>query len=204
MPVPLMQRWRALCTQLGLREAGALGEELLARYLEPHRRFHGPAHLAQVLDLLGELDADPRMLLAAWFHDAIYQPGRRDNELRSAHLARSRLSAAGLPTADIETVMRAVLATAGHAADDPAFAPLLDADLAVLGAPADDYLRYRDQIRREFAQFPEPLFRAARSGFLRGMLERPAIYRTPLCQGRHEVQARRNLEGELLELARGA
>lgn len=197
MPRNLIQRWQALSRQLGLHDADGIGPALIERYREPHRRFHGPAHLTQVLDLLDELGADPRLLLAAWFHDAVYQPSHRDNERRSAELARERLAPTGLTQADIEFIVRGVLATVGHADEDPAFDPLLDADLAVLGAQPDAYQDYRTAIRQEFAAIPALLFQPARARFLRSMLDRPAIYRTPLCQLRFEAQARCNLQNEL-------
>lgn len=193
----LIQRWKDLSRQLGLRGSTGIGEELLRRYGEPHRRFHSAAHLTQLLDLLDELDADRRSHLAAWFHDAVYQPGRRDNEQRSAQLARQRLIAAGFSEDDSDFVARAVLATAGHKDADPAFDALLDADLAILGTNPDAYQRYRQAIREEFSGIPELLFKPARARFLRAMLERPSIYRTPLCRERFEAQARRNLQHEL-------
>lgn len=203
MPDDLIQRWNDLSRQLGLRDAVPIGEELVARYGEPHRRYHDAAHLSQVLDLLDDLGADRRLHLSAWFHDAVYQPGRSDNERRSAKLARQRLLAAGLPDSECDFVARAVLATAGHADADPAFDALFDADLAVLGAVPDVYRHYRRAIREEFARVPELLFKPARARFLRAMLGRPSIYRTPACRDRFEAQARRNLQHELDQLEAG-
>ena len=204
MSVDLILRWHDLARDSGLRDpADAIGEELIARYREPHRRFHVPAHLTQMLELLDEQHADVRLRLAAWFHDAVYQPGRADNERRSAALARHHLSFAALPEPDIDFVVRAVIATDGHSDADPAFDPLLDADLAVLGADADDYQRYRKDIRQEFAKIPSLLFRPARARFLRNMLERPTIYQTAECRLRFEAQARRNLQEELRLLSEG-
>lgn len=201
MSEELIGRWQDLAQACGLRDAVALGAELLERYCEPHRHYHGPEHLTRLLDLLEEWDTDRRLHLAAWFHDAIYRPGRRDNEQRSAALARKRLAATGLPASDIDFVMRAVLATAGHADSDPAFDPLLDADLAVLGTHPSAYRAYREAIRREFNRVPALLFDAARARFLRSMLDRPVIYRTALCRIRREAQARQNLNTELSHLA---
>jgi predicted metal-dependent HD superfamily phosphohydrolase len=199
----LIERWRDLARQLGLLGSDAIGSELVARYGETHRCFHDHAHLTQVLDVLDELKAGPHLHLAAWFHDAVYQPGRSDNEQVSAKLARQRLAAAGLPQPDIEVVARAVMATAGHRDFDPAFDPLLDADLAVLGVAPAAYQRYRELIRQEFATIPDLLFRPARASFLRGMLARREIYRTPTCHLRIEAQARRNLQSELDQLGGG-
>jgi predicted metal-dependent HD superfamily phosphohydrolase len=88
--------------------AAHLTEELregpLARWSEPHRRHHTVTHLHEMLDAIGLL-ADSgivfdrkAVVLAAWFHDAIYEIGRDDNEDRSAGLARDLL--ASLPIGD--------------------------------------------------------------------------------------------------------
>ncbi|MEX3769344.1 hypothetical protein ABFW14_20800, partial [Mycolicibacterium fortuitum] len=89
-----------------------LREDLLARWSEPHRKHHNVAHLREVLDAIGIL-ADGGLQfdreaveLAAWFHDAVYEIGRDDNEDRSAALARQLLA----ESADRDEVARLVLA----------------------------------------------------------------------------------------------
>ena len=83
-PERLVDQWSALVTRV-LAEAPAddvraAGSALLDRYAEPHRRYHSTAHLAEVLDRIDELRgsaAFPDLVrLAAWFHDAIYDPTR--------------------------------------------------------------------------------------------------------------------------------
>ena len=67
---------------------------LVAAWSEPHRRYHDLAHLAAVLGLVGELGGttDPDAVrLAAWYHDAVYDPERSDNEEISAQRARAGL-----------------------------------------------------------------------------------------------------------------
>ncbi|MFB9838486.1 HD domain-containing protein, partial [Actinoallomurus acaciae] len=122
-----------------------LGADLLRRYAEPHRRYHTTEHLADVLDHVDELageaaDADA-VRLAAWFHDAVYDPTRGDNEERSAVLAERMLADTDLPAATVAEVARLVRLTATHdpAEGDRDGAVLCDADLAVLAAPPDRY-----------------------------------------------------------------
>jgi predicted metal-dependent HD superfamily phosphohydrolase len=202
----LMKSWTRLCTGAGLVGVAvqAVGTELLARYSEPHRAFHTVEHLAAVVGLVEELGGDDRLVFAAWFHDAVYKPGSRRNEPRSARLARDRLGALGYPQASLQFVADAVLATASHAATRAEFDQLLDADLAILGTDADTYAAYSAAIRREFAHVPELLYRRGRGVFLREMLERPVIYRTAAGAARFELAARRNIRAELARLAAGA
>ena len=68
------------------------GRQIIARYAEPHRRYHDTRHLAAVLSWIDELAGDHDLFLvrlAACFHDAVYAipPGQVTNEEASARLA---------------------------------------------------------------------------------------------------------------------
>src|SRR6185503_19782333 len=69
--------------------------DLLARWREPHRRYHTVEHLAFMLDVIdrdADLADDPDAVrLAAWLHDAVYDPRAADNEERSVDLAVAAL-----------------------------------------------------------------------------------------------------------------
>lgn len=177
----------------------AIGEDLLRRYAEPHRRYHGTAHVRAVLEAVDELagyaaDADA-VRLAAWFHDAVYDPRRDDNERASADLARAAL--AGRPDAD--EVSRLVLLTATHAPlpGDGNGAVLCDADLSILAAPPDRYAAYAADVRAEYAHVPDDAYRAGRSRILLDLLGHRALFHTPPGRDRYEPAARRNLRTEL-------
>ena len=90
---------------------------IIGAWSEPHRRYHGLAHLAAVLGLVGELAgaaADPdAVALAAWYHDVAYDPERDDNEQVSADRARAGLRGL-VPEDRVDEVARLVLLTAGH------------------------------------------------------------------------------------------
>ncbi|GLY73158.1 HD domain-containing protein [Actinoallomurus iriomotensis] len=184
----------------------ALGAELLRRYAEPHRRYHTTEHLAEVLDHVDELageaaDADT-VRLAAWFHDAVYDPMRGDNEERSAVLAERMLADTDLPAATVAEVARLVRLTATHdpAEGDRDGAVLCDADLAVLAAPPDRYAAYAAAVREEYAAVPDEAFRAGRAEILRALLALPALYRTAPARERWDAAARHNVETELMLL----
>ncbi|MBW8486320.1 HD domain-containing protein [Actinomadura parmotrematis] len=195
----LAARWTALAGE----QTRHIGEALDARYAEPHRRYHTRAHLAAVLDLVDELaghadDADA-VRLAAWFHDAVYDPQRGDNEERSARLAARMLGDTDLPAASVEEVVRLVELTATHdpADGDRNGAVLCDADLGVLGADPAGYAAYAAAVREEYAFVPEEIFRAGRAEVLTNLLALPALFHTPQARDRFEAAARRNMETEL-------
>jgi predicted metal-dependent HD superfamily phosphohydrolase len=201
----LIDRWRFLAGP----ENEALGHRLIARWAEPHRRYHTLAHLERVLDGVDELSAeadDPDAVrYAAWFHDAVYDaaPGQAaSNEELSARLAEAELPAVGVSPGRVAEVARLVRLTAGHAAadDDRNGSVLCDSDLAILGADADSYAAYTRAIRAEYAAVPDELFRPGRAAILRDLLKLPNLFRTPSARERYEERARTNLAAEIEEL----
>ncbi|MFD1828680.1 hypothetical protein ACFSJS_03235 [Streptomyces desertarenae] len=184
----------------------AYADDLLARWAEPHRRYHTTDHLVAVLDRVGLLsahctgpDAVAAATLAAWFHDAVYLPERSTNEERSARLAERALPEAGVPAALAAEVARLVRLTATHdpAPGDTAGEVLCDADLAVLAGTPQEYAAYAAAVREEYAFVPDDAFRAGRADVLRRLLDLPALFRTPYGRDHWEHRARRNLAAEL-------
>jgi predicted metal-dependent HD superfamily phosphohydrolase len=198
----LVDRWVALAGP----HTRHIGTELDQRYGEPHRRYHTRAHLAAVLDLVDELaghaENPDAVRLAAWFHDAVYDPERADNEERSARLAARMLADTDLPEAVVARVVRLVELTAAHAPeeDDRDGQVLCDADLAVLGAEPEEYAAYAAAVREEYAFVPDEFFRAGRAEVLNGLLALPRLFHTPAARERFEERARNNMRTELLLL----
>ncbi|MFH8339881.1 hypothetical protein [Streptomyces sp. AM6-12] len=184
-------------------DPGPYADNLLARWQEPQRRYHTPAHLTAVLDHIDTLEphaADPDVVrLAAWFHDAVYLPERSENEERSARLAERALPEAGVPGAKAAEVARLVRLTVTHdpAADDRDGQVLCDADLAILAAPPSAYAAYTAEVREEYHFVPNDAFRQGRSAVLRQLLALPRLFRTPYGQEHWEATARYNLAAEL-------
>jgi predicted metal-dependent HD superfamily phosphohydrolase len=173
-----------------------VGRDLVSRWREPWRRYHDLAHLRRMLDVLGS-DAPADVLLAAWYHDAVYDPRAPDNEERSAALAAEQLTRLGV---DPTEVIRLVLLTRGHAVEpgDRNGALLCDADLSILAAAPDEYAAYARAVREEYAFVPEDAFRAGRAAILRGLLDLPALFHA---HPEWEAPARANLRAELETLS---
>jgi predicted metal-dependent HD superfamily phosphohydrolase len=189
----------------GGRDVSGAGADLLARYGEPHRRYHDVVHLDEVLhrvdDLAAGADQPDTVRLAAWFHDAVYGPGGED-EQRSAELARAVLARLQVPTALVEEVARLVRLTATHepATSDRDGAVLCDADLAILAADPARYAAYAVAVRAEWPHLSDAEFARGRAAVLERLLDRPALFRTPPARD-WEPRARRNVRAELARLA---
>lgn len=161
--------------------------------------YHDLRHLAEVLDRVDELDAAGErfdrvpVVLAAWFHDAVYD-GAPDAEERSAVWAEE-----ALPDPPAAEVARLVRMTATHLpfSDDANGCVLSDADLAILAAGPVRYAAYAADVRLEHAHVPEPDFRAGRAAVLRDLLAKPTLFHTAAARERWEAAARGNVEREL-------
>jgi predicted metal-dependent HD superfamily phosphohydrolase len=176
-------------------------------YSAPGRHYHALGHVEALRCWLAHwqrLAREPRLIDAAiWFHDAIYDTHRDDNEPRSAELARAELTAIGWTPDAVERVAALVLATQHHRADasDTDAWLFLDLDLSVLGQSPARYAAYRAGVRAEYAWTAEARFRTGRAAVLRSFLDRDAIYRTPELHAAWEAAARANLAAELSSLA---
>lgn len=188
-----------------------IGERLLQRWSEPHRQYHAPHHLASVLRAVGlvgragELPAEQRtaVLLAGWYHDAVYAGTAGQDEEDSARLAQDELDGL-LPAAAVEEVGRLVRLTASHQPenDDAAGSALVDADLEVLGRCEQDYQRYLSQVRADYRHISDADFARGRARVLEHLLEAPRLFHTRMGHHRWESAARKNLEQELRGLSR--
>jgi predicted metal-dependent HD superfamily phosphohydrolase len=191
----LLQRWNVL-----MPGTGRVGRELVRRWGEPHRSYHGRTHLLAVLESLELLAGQPArpVLLAAWFHDAVYRGAAGCDEQDSADLAAELLADTHVQAAEIAEVARLVLLTATHRPDpeDTAGALLCDADLAVLGRPPHEYRRYLDAVRDDYAFLSDEEFSIGRAKVVQSLLEHDPLFSTPAGQRLWEATARNNLQEE--------
>ena len=201
--------WRADLVRFGLEDRQLVtGKRLIAHHSGWLRRYHGLAHLAFLFQEIEEMREHirdlPRLVYAAWFHDAIYKSWRKDNETRSADWARSALETMGAASELCESVHALIIATADHArgGQDQDDALFLDMDCAIMGATQERYDVYARQVRREYFWAPGGAFRTGRIAFLKSQLARDKLFHTEVYRQRLEAQARTNLERELKALSR--
>jgi predicted metal-dependent HD superfamily phosphohydrolase len=202
----MLDRWKAVWRELGaVMVDELLFHQLVASYSEPHRKYHTVQHLEECLAqfdrVCAEAERPAEVELALWFHDAIYDTIRKDNEARSAEWARESALAGGLSSEQATRVYELILVTMHDAvpADRDAIV-LVDVDLSILGADAARFDEYELQIREEYKWVPGPLYRKARRQILRGFLERERIYSTEYFSGAHEGRARANIARSLERL----
>jgi predicted metal-dependent HD superfamily phosphohydrolase len=179
-------------------------DDLRNRYSEKHRHYHALHHIGHMLnhfDQVSHLINNPvAVSFAIWYHDAIYDPTRKDNELRSADLFIEHHESY-LSIYMQGYVVDLILATITHTLPtlktfdfNNDCALFLDLDLASLGAPWKDFHQNTNDIRKEYLFVSEEDFNQGRGRILDNFLSRDPLYFSPYFQNYFHDSARRNLK----------
>lgn len=196
----LQQLWLKYARGIGI-EAPAIPllTQLIASWGEPQRHYHTLRHLQECLDLLENWGRNSpvrnELGIALWFHDAIYDTTRHDNEDKSARWASQALTALEADPTAIALIGRLVRATKHRSSPRKAegLDLMLDIDLAILGADRGRFEEYERQVRLEYAHVPDDAFARGRAEFVEAMLQRKHLFRTETAQTELEAKARQNL-----------
>ncbi len=175
-------------------------------YSKPNRHYHNLKHIENLITQIQQLSlsADDNAILinVAVFHDVIYKAGRKDNENKSAEFAANWLSKFNLGTIESQMIFDIIRSTNTHQSSDFLTQLFLDIDLSILGENEENYQEYIVQIRKEHIQIPNYLYKIGRKRFLKQMLSREVIFTTPEYFEAFEIDARKNLKNELIDLSK--
>ncbi|MEN6669349.1 hypothetical protein AAJP47_03125 [Psychrobacter sp. B38] len=204
------QHLLALNSEITPAEAQALWLDIAARYNETQRAYHSLRHLQQLLvefEQIAQYLCEPHLIaLALYYHDVIYNPLRSDNEQKSADYMLDKLNCY-LSDDQCHYVYALIMMTATHQLGeltnnqrrrDAAY--LLDMDLSILGAPWPEYERYAQAVRCEYTHVPIADYRVGRTKVLKFLLAHSPLYLTDYYHQRLDVQARANIEREIMLL----
>ena len=178
-------------------------------YRSPPRAYHGWSHVEDVEQWYQEVLKGPgwkkprEVFIAILFHDAIYVPGRKDNEEKSAQLALNLVDQ-HLPRKQLDTarIVELILLSARHGSLTPTdvdseAALFLDCDMAILGAAPEVFDRYDAAIFEEFRHLDSKLYALGRRRFLSRLLASPRIFLSDFFRDRLEAAARANVSRAL-------
>lgn len=201
-------RWHELLKSFQADEAVAQRclHEITEAYSSPKRHYHNLQHIEALLKMCNQyasrLDNKVAVDLAIFYHDIIYRASSNDNEAQSAVLAGERLQELGVPGNIIRDVKLFIEATkhhqVGEAANRHDLAYFLDFDMSILAAPADEYMEYTRNIRKEYRLYPDILYYPGRKKFIRSTLDNEYIFHSNEFRTSMEARARGNLEKELM------
>jgi predicted metal-dependent HD superfamily phosphohydrolase len=190
---------------LGVIDPGDIFFELAESYEASTRHYHSDRHVSECLkhfsNYRDQAEKPAEIEIAIWFHDAIYDTTKSDNEEQSADWAKRYLTQKAVNPLAVDRIEKMIIATKTHQSESEDSALMVDIDLGILGASADVFEEYDAAIRREFHWVPTVQYCIGRSQVLSSFLKREAIYQTPAMFDLYEVQARENLSRKIKELA---
>lgn len=200
----LAEIWKNLCLKYSSDTVliDQFWSEINHHYTHKNRHYHNLIHLEYMLQHIDRLNdklvSCDRLQFSIFYHDIIYNVKRQDNELKSAEVAQDRLKKLGLPDDIIRSIYQQILATKSHERQiDSDTNYLLDIDLGILGEPWESYLLYTQNIRKEYALYPNFLYKRGRKKVLKHFLAMESIFKTEEFLNTHEKITRENLKKEL-------
>jgi len=180
-------------------------QEIETFYCEEHRHYQNLDHIENLFACYDQYKQAIKkhhvVAYAIFYHDIIYFPGKNDNEEQSAAVAENALQQLRVPKDLIETVSHYIRATTDHHSykdDDDDLKFFLDFDLSILSSTRNEYKKYLQNIRKEFAQVPDAQFRWGRSAYAQKWLQLPHLFFTEAFRAKEHI-ARENLRWELEE-----
>ncbi|ENW07640.1 HD domain-containing protein [Acinetobacter beijerinckii] len=193
----LEKSWFELHHHYHFSEPQKVFNKLIAAYSEKQRAYHTVQHLYECLVLLDSIQPDLKdayaVALALWFHDAVYDPQAKDNELKSAELLEYYL-AQDLSVDIVQKIKRWIVATQKHASTDELDLQfLLDIDLAILAASPERFAEYEQQIQQEYAWVDPDVYSIKRKEVLTHFYQAEPLYQTEYFQQNFEQRAIINL-----------
>jgi predicted metal-dependent HD superfamily phosphohydrolase len=180
----------------------SLWSEVVAHYVEKKRYYHNILHLENILQELDavkdRIDDWETTVFSIAYHDIIYKATAKDNEEKSATLAKIRLQEISFPQTRINKCEQMILATKRHTiSNDSDTNYFTDADLSILGKPWDLYRQYFTQVRQEYSIYPDLLYKPGRKKVLQHFLNMKQIFKTRHFYELYESKARINLRQEM-------
>lgn len=179
--------------------------EIETNYSRKKRHYHNLSHLENLLLELSDVKALVQnwnaVVLAVFYHDVVYKAHRKDNEEQSALLAEKHLQLLNCDPSLIDQVNKLILATKSHQlSDDNDVNLFTDADLSILGNDWETYKDYCSNVRKEYAIYPDLLYKPGRKKALQHFLLMDRIFKTYHFQRKYEISAKKNIEQEISAL----
>jgi predicted metal-dependent HD superfamily phosphohydrolase len=171
-------------------------------YDEPHRKFHNWDHIEYGLNVFKKLDIGTTEQKIAWlFHDIVYDPTRKDNELLSAEIAKKSIIENGdEDKISVDNVSIIINDTANHTPSNSISSLVLDIDMSSLADNNyNEFERQRILAAQEYAFYGKDAVIAGTRSFIMQTLNQERIFTTDTFQAMEPI-ARSNLKKYLESL----
>lgn len=137
--------------------------------------------------------------MALIYHDVVYAIGSKTNEDDSAKQWR-RYASDRFDPAIVDWIDAAIIQTKSHKLGDDAFPMqkiMNDCDMAILASSDEDYLRYAQDVWREYRAVGKDAYRAGRLSFLKSLDVQDLFYTDVPCT--YDAELNISTEIEILE-----
>jgi pantetheine-phosphate adenylyltransferase len=173
-------------------------EIILTKHSESHRYYHNTNHLVDLLKQMNDLPIKNSLTtmalkFAVFFHDLVYDPKSKQNELDSKNLFTTFSKEYPVDASVASLVEEMILATSAHF-KQPNQAEVnyfLDLDLSILGSSAKAFTQYEQAIREEYNFVPEDIYQVERAKIMKTLLN---PYKTEWGKNKYNNLATLNLE----------
>lgn len=150
-------------------------DRVLERWNEPHRFYHNMQHFKEIKKAIdrSSVSAEEKgiLLVAALYHDAVYEIGAKDNEQKSADLFLEDFTGILTPPT-INRVHSIIMDTASRKMPtDPLSRTFWLIDNEVLGRDFEGLLEWERQIFKEYQKYPIDEYKKARIEFIESEIE---------------------------------
>ena len=169
--------------------------EIKIHYNSKERAYHNLTHIAQSMKEYDNFNIySPKIELAIWYHDVIYNPKRNDNEEKSSEFAKNQLTNMNVNHSLINDSIRIINSTKHtYLLSNLDEMIMSDIDLSIFGKDKQRLIQYEEGIRFEYSFVPENVYRIERSKILKRFFEKDRIYYIDFFHNRYEEKAKRNL-----------
>ncbi|MEK6883286.1 MAG: hypothetical protein AABY22_26905 [Nanoarchaeota archaeon] len=183
--------------------------KLTTMYNQPQRYYHNMSHVNHCLGEFEEyissrsssLSFEKEIEYTLWFHDVVYNPHSKINELNSAKFFDEVSTSSLCGPLDHSVVFALILGTQNHQVGSESLKEahniVNDIDYSILGQQQKVYLEYIQNIRKEYYFVEYQKFSKLRKQFLVDLLKHDRIYQTEYFHKKYEKKARANIAKEI-------
>jgi predicted metal-dependent HD superfamily phosphohydrolase len=149
---------------------------LLSMWNESHRHYHNLNHLNDLIEQINENKSKfsekeyEKLMLAAIFHDCVYDPMSSTNEEDSAKFLIE--CAVDKSNSDILDVQRMILDTKTHKSTTPLSESFNKFDMSIVERDFNQLLEWETGISEEFSVYPKEQYKEGRIKFLESLLDK--------------------------------
>lgn len=182
--------------------AEKLWADIEKQYSAPKRHYHTLQHLEHLYRQLETCKTQitdwDTVLFSLFYHDIIYKATSKDNEEKSALVAIKALQDINYLKEKIRRCGEQIIATKSHnISTDNDTNLFTDADLSILGSDRNIYMEYSQNVRKEYAIYPDFMYNPGRKKVVQHFLGMEFIFKTEHFRNKFEKQAHENLMQEL-------